>query len=93
MSVLVMMEMQSSSCASVITNGGANRMMLPCVGFARSPFSISLRQMFQAVLLSSESLITMAFNKPLPRTLKTMELLSIYDCIAFLNLIPSFRAF
>lgn len=35
--------MQSSSWSSVRHNGGANRMISPCVGFANSPFSFNRR--------------------------------------------------
>ena len=66
---------QSNSCDSVITNGGAKRMILPWVGLAKRPLSLSLSQIFHAVSLSSESFITMALSKPLPRTSFTMELL------------------
>ena len=66
MSVLVMIEIQSSSCASVITNGGANRMMLPCVGFARSPFSIVLsvrgRGLLNAIVINDSEESKTAWN-------------------------------
>merc|ERR1740123_2346389 len=59
-------------------NGGAKRMMLPCVGFANKPFSAIFRHTSQArpfsplpFLLSS---ITMASKRPLPRTELTQVL-------------------
>lgn len=41
--------------------------MSPCVGLASKPFSIILTQISQAVT-PSDSLITMAFKSPFPRT-------------------------
>ena len=37
--VFSIMSQHSCSCSSVITNGGAKRMMSPCVGLASRPFS------------------------------------------------------
>ena len=39
----------SISCSSVMMRGGANRMILSCVGFASKPLSLSLRQRVQAL--------------------------------------------
>lgn len=46
--VFLMMSMLSSICASLITRGGAKRMMSPCVGLASKPLSLSFRQTSQA---------------------------------------------
>lgn len=70
--VLIMIATQSSNCSSFITKGGAKRIILPWVGLANSPLSRNAIQMFQAVSLSSVSLITIAFNKPRPRTKTAM---------------------
>ena len=72
-----------------MTKGGAKRIILPCVGFANNPLSISFKQIFQAVSLSSESFITMAFNNPLPRIFNTKLLFSIKVFISLLNISPS----
>jgi hypothetical protein len=39
----------ANNCASVMTKGGAKRMILPCVGLASKPFSASCIQISQAV--------------------------------------------
>ena len=57
-----------------MTNGGASLIILPCVGFAKSPLSLSFKQISHAVLLSGKSLITIAFNSPYPRTWVIKEL-------------------
>src|SRR5690606_32390284 len=92
-SVFTMISTHSNNCVSFITNGGAKRMMLPCVGFASNPLSRSFKQMFQAVSLSGESLMTMAFKRPFPRTNFSMLLLTAYAFIFSRNNSPSLRAF
>src|SRR5690625_6524634 len=84
---------QSSNCACVITNGGAKRIILPCVGFANNPLSRSFKQIFHAVSLSGLSFITIAFNKPLPRISFTIVLDAIYSFIASRNRLPKTSAF
>ncbi len=37
-------------CCLLITNGGAKRMISPCVGFASKPFSANCKHTSQAVL-------------------------------------------
>ncbi len=54
-------------------------------GFASNPLSLNLKQMFQAVSLSSVSLITMAFNKPFPLTRVTVSVVSMYLLISDLK--------
>jgi hypothetical protein len=76
-----------------MTKGGAKRMIFPCVGFAKRPFSLNAIQIFHAVSLSSESLITIALSNPLPRTNVAVELVFIYSPITFRNNRPNFRAF
>ena len=61
------MSAQSSSCSSVSVSGGARRMMLPCVGLARSPLSRNRMHTSQAVGARSGRTTT-ALNRPLPRT-------------------------
>ena len=78
---IMMIDTQSSSCSLFMTNGGAKRMMLPCVGFANSPFSFSAMQISHAVELSSVSLITIAFSNPFPRTNTAMSEPAIYSPI------------
>lgn len=58
----------SNNSCSVITNGGANRIMLTCVGFANSPRDLRTRHTSQAVLSDLLSSITIAFKRPRPRT-------------------------
>jgi len=41
--VFLMIFVHSSSCSSLITRGGANLMMSPCVGLASSPLSLNRR--------------------------------------------------
>ncbi len=88
------MSTHSFNCASFITKGGAKRMIFPCVGFAKRPFSASFTQIFQAVLLSGLSLITMAFKRPRPLTNVTS---SVFSTISFwilsLKILPKRRAF
>ena len=88
-----MIDTQSNNCSLVITNGGANLIMFPCVGFASKPLSRNARQIFQAVSLSSSSLITIAFSKPFPLTKLTMLLVSMYLLISALNNSPKSKAF
>ena len=53
----------------LIERGGANRIMVSCVGFARMPLSFNLMQMSYAEAGDSASLFkSTAFSKPLPRT-------------------------
>ena len=61
-----MMSTHSNNSSFVITKGGANRIIFPCVGLAKSPLSLSAIHISQAVELSSESLMTIAFKRPLP---------------------------
>jgi len=63
-----MIEIQSNNSSSFITNGGAKRMMFPCVGLANRPLSLNLKHISQAVVLSSVSLIKIAFKRPFPLT-------------------------
>ena len=56
---------------SVIVNGGANLMMSPCVGLAKTPFSANFTQIFQA---SYSSEMTTALRRPFPRTFLTISL-------------------
>src|SRR5690606_41948201 len=60
---------------------GAKRIIFPCVGLAKSPFSFKRTQIFQAVSLSSVSLITIAFSNPFPLTSVTIVLFLIYSFI------------
>lgn len=46
--VFLMMSMLSCIWDSLITRGGAKRMISPCVGLASKPFSLSLMQTSQA---------------------------------------------
>lgn len=46
--VFLMMSMLSCICDSLITRGGAKRIISPCVGLASKPFSLSLMQTSQA---------------------------------------------
>ena len=75
--VLLIIETQSNNCSLVITKGGAKRIMFPCVGLANKPLSRKAIQIFQAVSLSSVSLIKIAFNNPLPLTPLTIFEVSI----------------
>ena len=77
----------------MITNGGAKRIIFPCVGFASKPFSFKAMHKFHAVGLSSVSFTTIAFNNPFPRTLTTNSDSLIIRCISFRKIVPSFLAF
>jgi len=55
-----MIAMQASSSASVMTSGGAKRMILPCVGFANNPLSLRATHKSHAVELSGVSLMITA---------------------------------
>ena len=59
--VLWIISIHSLNSWSVITNGGANRIISPCVGFASSPLS---RRRLQISRASYGSFITIAFNRP-----------------------------
>src|SRR5210317_909166 len=83
--VLVIIATHAKSCSLFITNGGANLIIFPWVGFASKPLSLRAKQIFQAVSLSSVSLIKIAFNKPLPLTPFTIVDWSTYFCISSLN--------
>lgn len=61
--VLLMISTASRISSSLITSRGANLMMSPWVGLARSPLSRSRRHTFQASQ-SLVSLITIAFSNP-----------------------------
>ena len=67
-----MILLHSSICSSVMTSGGARRMMSPWVGLAIKPLSFSLIHTSQAVTPPS-GLMTMAFSSPLPLTCKTHQ--------------------
>ncbi len=67
--------------------------MLPCVGLANKPLSRNFKQIFQAVSLSSVSLITIAFSKPLPRTNFTRLQVVINLLISLRNNSPKTCAF
>ena len=62
------MSTHSSNWVSLMTSGGAKRMISPRVGFASKPSSRNLRQTFQA---SNFGLMTMALRSPLPLTRET----------------------
>ena len=63
-----MIDTQSKSCSSVITKGGANLILLPCVGLAKRPLFFRAIQISQANEEFSLSLIIIALSKPLPLT-------------------------
>ena len=50
------MSMHSSSCPSVMTNGGVNRIVSPCVGFASKPFLAILNGAFGGLCLIRHNL-------------------------------------
>lgn len=53
----------------LIERGGASRITVSCVGFAKMPLSFNLMQMSYAEAGDSVSLFkSTAFSKPLPRT-------------------------
>ena len=62
--VFSIISQHSCNCSSVITSGGAKRIMLPCVGLANKPLSFKDMHKSQAVELSGLSLITMAIEQP-----------------------------
>ena len=66
--VFLIIEIHSWSCSSVITKGGARRIILPWVGFANNPFSFKAIHKSQAVELSGVSLMRMALSNHLPLT-------------------------
>jgi hypothetical protein len=52
----------------LIDSGGANRIMVSCVGFARMPLSLSLMQISYAEAGYRDLLLrSTALSKPLPR--------------------------
>ena len=59
--VLWIISIHSLNSWSVITSGGANRIISPCVGFASKPLS---RRRLQISRASYGSFITIAFNRP-----------------------------
>ena len=62
--VFWMIDRQSIISSSVITKGGAKRMISPWVGLANKPLSLSARQTSQAVLPSFGAIV-MAHEWPL----------------------------
>jgi len=53
----------------LIERGGASRIIVSCVGFAKMPLSFNLMQMSYAEAGDTASLFkSTAFSKPLPRT-------------------------
>ena len=64
-------------------------MMLPWVGLASKPFFIRLKHIFQAVLLSEESLTSIAFSKPFPRIDETILDFDKDKVNSSLNKLPS----
>jgi hypothetical protein len=90
--VFVIIEIQSINCTSVITKGGAKRMILPCVGFANNPLSLSFIQISQAVELSSVSFIKIAFNNHLPLTDLTKSFVLQNSVNSCLNIFPNLSA-
>ena len=68
-------------------------MMLPWVGFANRPLSRRVKQRFQAVSLSSVSLITIALSSPFPRTKRTRLQSPSFERSSFLKYAPSSKAF
>src|SRR5690606_24397109 len=91
--VVVIIFTHSNNCSSVITKGGAKRIILPCVGLASNPLSLNFKQIFQAVWLSSVSLIKIAFNKPLPRTNVQILEVAIYFFNSSRKSLPKRSAF
>src|SRR6218665_716769 len=87
-SVFIIIETQFSNCSSFITKGGANLMILPCVGLASKPLSRKAIQMSQAVELSSVSLITMALSNPFPLTNVAIVECWMYSPIFVLKIFP-----
>lgn len=54
--------MHSSSCSSVITNGGANRIISSWVGFAKRPFSFNFKHISQALKPNPNNLKNILFE-------------------------------
>ena len=69
-----MIPVHSRIWGSVMTSGGARRMMCPWVGLARRPSSFSCRH---TSIASIFSLMTTALSRPLPRTSVTTSLGSL----------------
>mmetsp|Transcript_15549 Transcript_15549/g.34342 ORF Transcript_15549/g.34342 Transcript_15549/m.34342 type:complete len:212 (-) Transcript_15549:740-1375(-) len=61
-----------SISASVMTSGGAKRIMFPCVGFASSPRLASFKHIFPAKPSAERSFITTALSRPFPLTSSMM---------------------
>lgn len=88
--VLLMISTDSRISSSLITSGGANLMISPWVGLARSPLSRSRRHTLQASQ-SLVSLMTMAFSNPFPLTAVTTSEGSFIS--SFLKMAPILSAF
>ena len=84
------MEIQSINCSSVITKGGAKRMISPWVGFANNPLSLNFKQTSHASF-PSLGFITMALSNPLPLTRVIISLSKARS--SFLNILPNQYAF
>ena len=65
--VLIIISIALLNCFSVITSGGAKRIICWWVGFASKPFSFNPKHISHASF-PFLGLITMAFRSPLPRT-------------------------
>ena len=76
LTVLSIISIHSVSSASLMTSGGANRTISPCVGFAKSPLS---RIRLHNSSAQNGSRITIAFNKPFPRTVFTISSGSLFN--------------
>ena len=72
--VFFIISIHSFNCSSVITNGGAKRIIFVCVGLASKPFSANFKQISHAKSFVSSLLIINAFSNPLPRTKKPHEM-------------------
>ena len=78
-----------NNCRLVMTRGGANLILFPCVGFAKSPLSLILRQIFHGILdFESQSRI-IAFSKPFPLTPLIIFLLLLIFMSSDLKISPS----
>ena len=75
--VVLIIKMHSKICSSVITSGGAKRIISPWVGLANNPLSLNLRQTSQASF-PFFGFKTIAFNNPFPLT-KVIISVSIFS--------------
>ena len=91
--MLNIIPIHSFNSVSEITRGGAKRIIFPWVGFASKPLSFNFKHIFHAVLLSSLSLIKIAFNNPLPLTSLTILLREAYSFNFLRKIFPNLYAF